>query len=313
MFSDQFIAQVSKMFRDIESSQGTRELCFLVWKSFMQAIDQYKGNKAQLVNEIRKVVFLSKNTSPRISMLIFMFSKFLEDFFEVYEETDTLPETKKKMLGACQYVLAKRKRSVQKLLERNTDIIKEGDTILLHMYSGTIMNLLETVQKQGIDFDVIVAEQERKKTALIIRKLKNMSIDFQVIPEYLISHLEDNISLFLTGVVTINSHYHIIADAGSHSLISELFYHKIPIYACMTTDKMSLWKAKEHHHSFKSKTAKTKHGVKYEKLVFSHDRYPISMITTFLTNKGALTPLEVKALYDRYFTEQEQWRNAHDM
>jgi len=311
MPNKEIIDNTSSLFREVESSFGTRDFCYLALDSFSKSINTFVGTTDEFYEQIKQLLFIVKNTSPRISLLIFMFFQIFEEFTKARQFESYLEDQKKILSDIIDKVRYERQRSMRKLISASKGIIENGDVVLLHVMSHTVFDIIKQAKINKIKFRVILSEQEPKKTASIIRFLIKKKINFQVIPEYLLAHIENEITKVIVGGVTLNSSFDIISDAGSQSLISEMHYHEIPIFVAMTTDKFSLWKAEHKHHRYKSSTHKLSHGVEYDKLVFSHDRYPISMVTKFITNKGVMTPEEVKNIYNKLFKERKKWRQMH--
>lgn len=314
MMPQSFITIVSGLFRKSEETFGTRDFCFNALYSWEKAIQDFEGSKEKFHEELNKMVYLVKHTSPRIAFLIFMVITIMEQFeeFQTAHEGASLEEEKIALSEIIQSVITRRKQSVQKLIFASEGIIKNNTTIMLHDPSHTLFDILLHAQKMGKKFKIMVAEQESEKTAIIIDFLQKNSFEFTVVPEYLLSHIEKDIDLVLGGGTTVNSLYEVVADAGTHSLVSEMKEAGVPIYIAITTDKFSLWKAEEHH-AHKQQKHVTSSGVEYDKLIFSHDRFPIFWATGFITNKGVLSAEQVKEFYDEEYQKQENWRKKHSV
>lgn len=298
---------LSQLFLDTEKVFGSRDSCFLAMDSMKEAVSCFSGTSDELQTEITTLAKTVTAMSPRIALLIMMMFNVLHEY-NAKRGSLCIEDEKKLLCTIINDVKAKRLKSVQKLLKFSDGIIKNGDTVLLHDISHTVFDILGRARSRGVEFQIIVAAQETKQTETVVSFLQNLHIPFTVVPEYVLIHVISTINMAFLGAVTINSRHEVIADAGSEAVISQMLYHKIPVYVPITTDKLSLWEAKQQHHSLKTTKQKSLGGEEYDKLAFSHDRYPVDQVTEFITNKGRLPPAKLKELYDEYFKKREIWR-----
>lgn len=308
-----FLQNISALFRECEQMFASRDFCFLAMESIKKAILDFRGSNQELFSEMEKMVEIVKSTTPRIALLMMM----VFQVFEVLEERrkkfpdESISDLQNFLSETIDTVVEKRKKSVQKLLQFSEEVLLDGDHILLQNASHTVFDMLLLAQKEGKQIYVTVAKQEEEKTANIIRFLSDHHFSFQVIPEYLLSYVRENVDKVFIGCVTINSLHEIISDAGTNSLVSQMHEWEIPVFIPITTDKFSLWHAENKHHSHKIIKKKSISGIEYNKLIFSHDRFPISLVTKFITNKGILTSSELKDLYDKYQQGSVFWREKN--
>jgi len=316
MIDKNFLNALSLLFRETEQISGTRDFCFLALDSLQKAIDDFSGNTEELLIEIHDVMEMVRSTSPRISLLMFMFFNINKEF-KLFCEKNTnnslsIKDYKKVLKEIIITTKKERTASAQKLIKHSASILKDGDVVLLHDASHSIFDILCHAQKQGVKFSIMLAEREKKKNMIILRFLTKHNFSFQVIPEYLLSYIQKDITKAIFGAVTINSLHEVVCDAGTSSIVSQLNQWNIPVYVPLTTDKFSLWEAKEHH-SYKTKKHKINEEVEYDKISFSHDRYPTTFVDFFITNKGVLTADELNKKYDQYFLEQKEWRTQNNI
>ncbi len=314
MFSKKLLSSASTLFRESEQIVGTRDFCFSAIKSLSSAITTFSGSKEELREELKNMVYLVKNTSPRISLLMFMFFKIKELFFQYLDENPnvSIREAKQKLKFIIEEVRVRRLQSFQKLIKCSDSVIEGGDVILLHDASHSVFDILCEAQKKNIYFSILLAEREKKKNILILRFLIDNNIDFQVVPEYLLSHVKSNITKAIFGAVTINSLHEVVSDAGTGSIVAQMREWNIPVYVPITNDKFSLWKAKEHH-TYKTTKHKISDNLEYDKLSFSHDRYKTDLVTCFITNKGLLSAKELNDMYDQYYKDCNYWRRKNEI
>ncbi len=299
---------LSGLFLDIERTFGTRDCCFMAMESLKKSFLSFSGTREELRQEFQKVMELIKNTSPRIALLMFLIFDLFQAFESTFSHRKSITEDKEFLEKYIEEIDQKRRKRFDDLIAISQVTIVDGDTILLHDISHTVFDILRHAKSQGKKFQVIIAQQDESKTAIIVRFLNTEKISFQVVPEYLLAHLKDSITKVFLGALTVNSLLEVIGDPGSESLISQMHLSHIPIYVPLTTDKLSLWQAEKKHHTCKTQKQKLISGIEYEKLVFSHDRYPVDLVTFFITNKGLLNSQEFKSLYHEYYAKNQEWR-----
>ena len=159
-------------------------------------------------------------------------------------------------------------------------------------------------------FRVILGEQDIEKTETIIEALDKAGIPFQVVPSYMLSHVDEEIDVLFFGCVTLKSTYQFVMDPGSAAIVSEFHIEKKPIYLFSTTSKFALWKAEPRHavYAHKHMRKHTTRPIRFERLKFSHDRVPLDLFTSVITEIGIFTPDELKEVYNKKFDERKKWR-----
>jgi len=309
--------KISQLFREIEAEKGVRSLMILSLKSLKDAVEDYKGKN--LIKDLGKLLKVIYNTEPKIALVIDQFYSVMDSLYdnvpEVFSGDD---ENKFDVKGHIQdaikeIMLINLKKEVN-LLKNGLKIIKDGDTILIHSNSRSITDLLMKAKKRGKKFDVILAEQEFDKTLSILKLIQKHDISVRVVPEYMLSHIEEEVTKVFLGVVTLNSQMNFVADAGTLAIVSEFNLKKVPIFAFTTTGKFSLWKTHKKHHTYKVKHKRSSniHHIEYDRLKFSHDRVPISYISNIVTDEGLFSPSGLEKLYWQKVKEREKWYLSHN-
>lgn len=185
------------------------------------------------------------------------------------------------------------------LVKEAVKLIHNDDRVLIHSHSHTVLDVLKAARNTHKRFSVIVAEQEAEKTLDVIGFLKEHGIPFTVVPEYMLSHVEHDISCMLLGAVTLKHDMNFAVDAGSKAIVSEMNSAKVPVYLLLTTNKFSYWRTREAHQVVQ--TTKSAHhkrgGFEYERVKFSHDRLPADQVTKVITEEGAFAVPDLKKRY----------------
>lgn len=305
---------ISQLFLEIEGDLGTRDLNLNVLNSLESSVKQLQAkDEKDFLRQFYRLSKHIKNARPRIGIII-------ENMYEIWKtlekinfpsniDTDSKIETlKQTVYKIIKKLKDKEGENKQKIIEYSKDLIQDGDVILLHSHSSTVLDTIKALNTEK-KFSCIVAEQEHEKTQNVIYKLHQAQIPFKVVPEYILSNVEDIIDKIFLGAVTLNSFNHIVGDSGTASLVSQ-FNGKIPIYMFMTSKKCSFWKAEAIHHTCKLKHTRSHHyqPFKYSRIKFSHDRVPADKFDYFVTENGILTSKEMTAWYKKVYKNRRKWR-----
>jgi len=308
-----YIEILSTLFRDIEHDLGTRDLNNLTLKAFETTVKQSKMKTLEEFCEKFKELLRSiKSTQPRFSIIIEHFYKLHEYIYNFSKKHPDMPwqDAKQKLIAHINELSKEDRREKKHLLEQTKKIDVEGKTILIFDHSHTVQDALGLLWKDGQKFKVIVAEQDIEKTETIIEALESNGIPFQVVPSYMLSHLDEQIDILFFGAVTFKNDYNFVMDPGSAPIIAEFHLNKKPTYMFMTTSKFALWKSQPRHGVFahKHRRKHTKKSIFFERLKFSHDRVSLDFFTHIVTEAGIITPNQFKKIYDEKYEERTKWR-----
>lgn len=304
---------ISKLFLDIEQEVGITKLDDLVLSSLCRAIHDFReSSEEDFFQQFYELFETVKNTQPRIALVI-------DHFYHLWNilcDAQGKPHPdghlfwERKIIKAIGGFRKNIREEKKRMVKSGSAQIRNGDVILIHSLSTSVMDSLCRAKRKGKKFRVIIAEQEVEKTQKLIEKMDKSRIPFQVIPEYMLTHIEDEVSKVFLGAVTLNSNLNIVGDAGMNAVVSEFHIKKTPIYLFMLSRKFSLWKSSSSHHRYKAKTTRT-HGympISFERIKFSHDRTPVDLFDFIITEQGKLNSDELSHVYDTKFKEREKWR-----
>jgi translation initiation factor 2B subunit (eIF-2B alpha/beta/delta family) len=308
--------QISKTFLDVEAELGTTGLCKIVLESFIESLDNFKCTKVDdFMEQFKELALIIKNTKPRMGIVIYYICEIWDQIEENRSKFKTVDDLKLFLSKISKKLIGEIKQDSDKVKDLGANYIEDGDSILIHSHSKTVLDIIQKAKKQRIKFKVVVAEQEAEKTMDIIKFLRKTDIDFVVVPEFMLSHIEDQVSKVFLGGLTFNDKYYFVTDAGTNSLVAEFHGIHIPIYIFLTTTKFSLWNSSEEHSTHKVKQVKTCKSLKdilcYDRIKFSHDRINIDSLDFMVTEEGTFTPKEAKALFDKKLKERKKWQEKH--
>lgn len=310
----EYYKKISELFLDIENVVGTSKLNDFVLKALRRSIHDFREKgEDDFFQQFYELLEIVKNSEPRIALVI-------DSLYEVWQtllaaKAKEHPEGhtywERQVMNSIKKLRGVSRDEHQKMSRAGVSQVRKGDVILIHSVSRSVLDTIFQAKKLGKDFRVIVAEQETEKTQYLIEVLSNHNIHFQVVPEYMLSHIEKDITKVFLGGVTINNQMNVVGDAGSNAIVSEFHLRKSPIYLFISTRKFSLWKSRESHHTYKVKSIRAVANcrpITFERIKFSHDRVPLEFYDFIVTELGVLTPKEAKKLYDEKYEERRPWR-----
>lgn len=308
--------QLSTTFRQIESDRGTSVLSDLVLQGIEESFDAFQFTTVdEFFDEFKTLLSMFKTTKPRIGILIFHMCRIWENLSKIKRNLHTREDIKKSLSDIIQNIVNEDNREKERLLDFGINCIKDGDSILIHSHSGTVMQLMERAHKEKKKIRVVLAEQEEEKTEDMIYFLQTRRIPFVVVPEYMLSHVENEVNKVFLGGITFNNQYTFITDAGTNSVVSEFHHAKIPIYMFMTEKKFSLWDATKKAQTYKVTQKRTDFHpekiVTYERIKFSHDRIPIDLVDFVVTENGVFAPDALKGCFEDRYKCFENWRKKY--
>lgn len=310
--------KLSKIFLQIEADLGATELAGFVMETLHEALGACKVNDVDgMFKQFKKLVIDIKNTQPRISLVIYY-------FYEVWEELqiqkekgtiNTVEEFNEVVKSTIIRMRVENDEDFESIIANGAELINDGDNILVHSHSGTIRRIIAKAQYLKKKFHVILAEQEAEKTIDMIEYFSSKNIKFTVVPEYMLSHILEDVTKVFFGATTLNYEQNFICDAGSYSVLAEFHEVQIPTYMFLSTKKFSLWQSEVHHHTYKTKQkkiiTKTAQVVNYERIKFTHDRLPAKLFNYIVTENGVFDPAAIQEIYTKNYKEREEIRTKY--
>lgn len=301
----QKIDLLSQLLRELESDVGTSELTKIVLKSLKDAVRSLKNEACNQMfyQEFKKLVEITKETKPKFGIL--------NNYFELLlKETEKLRKEKKcgkeNVLKKIDGLLEQAEIERTHMLENADNIKVEGKTILIHDHSHTVHDVLRRFKKQKKKFRVIIAEQDYRKTHENIEVLHKMKVPFQVVPAYMLSHIQENVDMVFFGGLTLKDTMHFVMDPGAYGVISQFHSMKVPVYMFMNTSKFSLWKSQPRGEIFFHEHKRQHHTkpIEYSRIKYSHDRVPTDLFHKVVTNEGMVSPEQLKKCFEKRLGEK---------
>ncbi len=292
----------SKLLLELETDCGTTDLTTIVFKTLLVSIQNLKVTNLRIFKEELDEIYKKlSHTKPRFGIINYYLNQLRAiwegDFADKEELRDMLVENIKKNLEEIQ-------KNKQDVLNHVEELNTERKTILIYDHSHTIHNILEHLFKEKQQkFKVIIGEQDYQKTHENIEVLHQIGIPFQVVPDYMLCHIHENIDMVFLGATTLKDTMTFVMDPGTYGLVSQFNSFNIPCYLFCCTNKFSLWNSKHQDElSFKKDNRLHPHkSIEYERLKYSHDRVNAEKFTAIVTDEGIFTPQEIKKLFKHKF------------
>lgn len=231
---------VSDLLKDIETDLGTEDMSKLFIKALHESVLQLECKDLKhFTNELKHFIHMINNSRPK-------YARLLDVCYKVWEEVKT-HDTQENATVALGDILSKiesdRTNNMNHLYSYGSDIIEDGDTILIANRSTTVLEVLVEAHRIGKKFDVIIAELTDSRTQILARVLAQAGIPFSSVPAYELSHIIDRVNKVFMGAVTYICTGEYIMNTGSAGIVAMAQSHNIPSYMFMATSKFSLWKA----------------------------------------------------------------------
>ncbi len=297
---------LSQLLRELEEDVGSSDVFHLVVRSLKDAIKGLKvENDAELIEQFEKLLDVICHTNPKFGIIDYYFRNLAHDLKHTIKAHGNV---RKFILQKLDEMVKNAREQRSKILQNSESINVKKKTILIHDHSHTVHAVLRHLRKKKEKFRVIVGEQDYHKTHDNIEMLHAEKIPFQVIPDYMISHIGENVDMVFFGALTLKDTMHFVMEPGAYSVISQFNMMKIPIYAFLNTTKFSLWKSKQRGEIFFHPHKRAHHSkpIEYERLKYSHDRVPVKYFHRIVTNEGILSPTQLEKLYLKKFEVHER-------
>jgi ribose 1,5-bisphosphate isomerase len=295
--------RIYSLMRDFEELLGANQTTKLVYMALINALRDLKDvNNEAMKQQILWLIKVIRNSEPRIIALNKTLLKVEQEIANIKGNLH-VEQCKYNIVQMIHRVTA-HINSVQNMLaRRGAGYIQDNDVILIHSISSTLYNMLLLAKKDGRKFSVVVAKQDRKKTKLIIRLLEKHSIDFEVLPEFAVSHVMHRINKVFTGAISVTKDKYIVANIGSMNIVLEAKNNNVPVYVFVVTLKFSHKSYSQQHIHTKDVMTKTD-IVNYRMTKYSHDSIPLKLVDKIITEEGEYTSRSVSEVFEKVHDKQ---------
>ncbi len=309
--------ELSTILRSLEEDIGTTTLTKITLNVFSQAVKELRANTVEeFYTQLKELLTTFKNTEPRVGMVISYFSDLYDELEDFEDEVESVNCLRKKVDEIVVFLLKEISENDKRLVAFGSHCIENKDVILIHSHSKKVLETIKLGVEEGKKIKVVVAEQEPVKSAQLIAFLKDHEIPFFVVPEYMLSHVECDITKVFLGSVTLTKEFNFVAEPGTNSVVSELHGAKVPVYMFLSTPKFSLWKSRnKKHHTYKVIQKKIdlecRKPFSYDRIKFYYDRLPLDLVDYIVTEEGIFNSEEIQKVYRKKYRQYKEWREKH--
>lgn len=297
---------LSDLLRELEADVGTSDLCELVLYSLKEAVRSLKvKNNDEFREQFKKLALDMSQTKPKFGILNYYLHLLMYECLHIKHESH---DCKKSIIQKIDAIAHQTHKNRDLILDFGERIDIENKTILIHDHSHTVHNLLKKYRTRKHHFKIIVAEQDYQKTHQNIEVLHDAKIPFQVVPDYMLSHIHNSVDMVFFGALTLKDTMDFVMDPGAYGIVSQFHTMNIPVYLFIDTTKFSLWKSEKKHEIFFHRQKRIHHtkAIEYERLKYSHDRVPAKLFYRIVTNEGIFSPEETEKLFQKKLKAYEK-------
>lgn len=163
----------------------------------------------------------------------------------VYKLLDKIPEgtdvkeIRKSVVELCNQIISYSLNAVQQLGVYGGNIIKDGDTVMMHSYSSALMSVFNAAAKAGKRFDVICTESRPlRESRLAAQILQSLKVPVTYVTDASIWEFMPKADLIIMGADTITYDGSVANKMGT-ALISQLALScKKPVYIASEVYKL---------------------------------------------------------------------------
>jgi eIF-2B alpha/beta/delta-like uncharacterized protein len=184
-----------------DKSSGASELMVSAVECVQQFSEDLSVDDSQkyyegMVNVGRQLI----EAQPSMAPLFNGVNSILLDFEKASKNEDSPQLLKEVVRLTAKKILDSQKKALSSIQDHVLDLIQNGQTILTHSYSSTVINSLIFAKQNGKEFQVIVTESrplfEGRRTADILAK---EGIEMILIADMAAFHLMDDVDMVITG------------------------------------------------------------------------------------------------------------------
>lgn len=293
---------LSQLLRTVEVDCGTSDMATMVFRSLKDSIEHLK-TKDNLVfyKQFKTLVQNIHETEPKYAILNYYSTKLLSEFDSIKKDkTINYSQWAVEQMDLIEVEMNENRKAI---IHHSEKINLNKKTVLLHDHSHTVHQVLCHQKSMGRKFKVIIAEQEYEKTHENIEVLHEAGIPFQVVPDYMISHIHESVDMVFFGALTLKDSMHFVMDPGAYGVISQFKSLGVPIYVFIKATKFSYWASKPRGEIYFKKHRRThcNKPIEYDRLKYSHDRVPVELFHKIITNEGVFNPDKLKESFKKHY------------
>lgn len=237
---------------------------------------------------------------------IFNTKTMVYEYLERYKD-EPVENVKKKVIGLCDRIIRHSEEAVQKLGEYGGNLIQDGNTVMMHSYSSTLMSVFIHAARQGRKFRVICTESRPlRESRLAVKILQSHRIPVIYITDAAIWEYMPKADLIIMGADSIACDGSVANKMGT-ALVSQLAQAcKKPVYIASELYKLDIRTRFGYRIQLEMRTKdemlsegdfESLDGVDVINQFF--DMTPANQIAGLITEEGIIAPQTVDVCWNR--------------
>ncbi len=236
---NEMISLAERVAKDLRSGRimGSTEAAFSVLRVISRAAEECSNKFTAF---IKNAVPLMIQARPTSIVMVNLTRELLESFIRVAKErgldeaVSRVPETVKEIINRVELV----KESVASLGSRR---ITDGDVILTHSFSTTVLKLFEKAKERGIKFSVIVTESRPiGEGRIAASRISGLGIDTTLIVDSAVRFIMKRVSKVFVGADAVAANGAVVNKAGTSAIALAAKEARVRTYVAAGTYKMGL-------------------------------------------------------------------------
>jgi ribose 1,5-bisphosphate isomerase len=230
--------KVEQIAEDIRTMkvQGAIQIAMLAEEGLRSVVQSSKARTIEeFYKELENAAELLKKTRPTAVAL----PNAVDIFIERVKAVDgDLGSAKKFALDAANNMIKEMEESLDKIGKAGAELIKEGDTVLEHCHSSTVIAVLKEAHKQGRNFKVICTETRPWGQGYISAKeISNAGIPTSLIVDSAAMRFMKDVNLVIVGADTITKNGDVVNKIGTSQIALVAKHFNVPFYVATQTLK----------------------------------------------------------------------------
>ncbi len=154
------------------------------------------------------------------------------------KKNSTQEKIKKVIISTCNDYLVNLPKEHDKISKFGSNLIQDGNTVLIHCHSNTVMGVLKKAFDKGTKFNVICTEtRPRFQGRMSAKELSNYGINTTLIVDSAARHIMDDVDLFFSGSDAITSDGFMVNKIGTSLISLAAKLEEVNHYVCTSSQK----------------------------------------------------------------------------
>lgn len=275
--------------------------------AFKLAIEQEElGSKEALlerIDDLSAKLTALKPTMGTIANTI----HFVHLCYEQHEQ-ESLEAIKAAIMKLCERIVDTSLKAVRKLGEYGGALIHDGDTVMMHSYSSSLMSCFEQAAKNGVKFKMICTESRPlRESRLAVKMLQSFGIPVTYITDASIWEFLPKADLVIMGVDALAYNGDVANKMGAALVTQLAMLCKVPVYVASEVYKLDYRTKFGYRIRLERRTKdemilpddfESLEGIEVINQFF--DLTPSYQVTGVITQYGIVNPTAVHTLWEQF-------------